>query len=560
MRKLVVLAVVALLSVPMALAPAGAKEGAKIARRHPTKPAPEQVTYQSAKGKRALSVARAAGATGATVGSAAASAQGDFDNDGRLDLAIGAPEESFFATGDGSVNVIYGSATGLVSAGNQLLGEGDFTVAFNNEAFGAALAAGDFNGDGFEDLAVGIPEWDSGGGADAGAVAVYQGSPTGLTATGLQLILQGNGGVNDASEAGDHFGAALAAANFGNGAAVDLAVGVPSEDLIGTDEGAVHVFYGSVAKLDLINDAFFNQNTSLVEDIVETGDNFGSSLAAGNFGQTGQADLAIGVPLEDVGVAIDAGAVNVLYGSAASGVTNLNDQLWHQDSEGIKDVAEEADSFGVSLAAANLGKSSQADLAIGAYLEGITGQADLAGAVNVIYGGTNGLVAAGNQFWSQNTPAIAEASEIIDFFGWSLAAGNFGKTAQADLAIGVPLESLGATSVNGVVHVLYGTSTGLKTAGAQFWSQNSPGVLGANANGDEFGWSLAAANLGKSAQADLSIGAPGDVVSGVAGGAVNVLYGTATGLSAPGDQLWHQDSPGINGVAEAGDRFGQALG
>jgi len=559
MRKLVVLAVVALLSVPMALTPAGAKEGTKITRRRPAQPAPHSITYQSARGMRALSAARAAGASGATVGSAAASAQGDFNNDGRLDLAIGAPEESFSATGDGSVNVIYGSATGLVSTGNQLLGEGDFTVPFSDEAFGAALAAGDFNGDGFEDLAVGIPEWDSGGGADSGAVVVYQGSAAGLTATGNQLILQGLNSVDDTSEAGDHFGASLAAANFGNGAAIDLAVGVPSENLIGTDEGAAHVFYGGPAKLNLAGDAFFHQNVSLVEDVLESGDNFGSSLAAGNFGQSAQADLAIGVPLEDVGVAIDAGAVNVLFGSA-NGLTNLNDQFWHQDSEGIKNVAEEADSFGVSLAAANLGKTAQADLAIGAYLEGISGQADLAGAVNVIYGGTTGLTATGNQFWSQNSPAIAEASELIDFFGWSLAAGNLGKTSHADLAIGVPLESLGATNANGVVHVLYGTSTGLTTAGAQFWSQNSPGVLGANGNADEFGWSLAAANLGKSGQADLAIGVPGDVVSAVAAGAVNVLYGTATGLSAAADQLWHQDSPGILGNAEAGDRFGHALG
>ena len=45
-------------------------------------------------------------------------------------------------------------------------------------------------------------------------------------------------------------------------------------------------------------------------------------------------DLAIGVPDEDIGAISNAGAVNVLYGSA-SGLTAAGDQLWHQDSSGV---------------------------------------------------------------------------------------------------------------------------------------------------------------------------------------------------------------------------------
>jgi hypothetical protein len=42
-------------------------------------------------------------------------------------------------------------------------------------------------------------------------------------------------------------------------------------------------------------------------------------------------------------------------------------------------------------------------------------------------------------------------------------------------------------------------------------------------------------------------------------GAVNVLYGTNWGLSAVNNQLWHQDSPGIEGTAERDDLFGFTL-
>jgi disulfide bond formation protein DsbB len=325
-----------------------------------------------------------------------------------------------------------------------------------------------------------------------------------------------------------------------------------------TDDGAVHVFSGSGAGLDTAADAFLSQDSALVEEVAEDGDGFGFALAAANFGQSSHADLAVGVPNESVNGAVGAGAVNVLFGSA-DGILILNDQLWHQDREGIVDVAEEADAFGISLTAANFGKSTQADLAVGVYLEGLTGAADLAGAVAVLYGGSAGLTSAGDQLWHQNVSGIADQAELIDFFGWSVAAGNFGKSGQADLGIGVPLESFGGISSAGVVHVLYGTSTGLKAAGDQLWHQNSAGVQGTAAAGDLFGWAVAAANYGKSSRADLAVGVLNDIVSTFDAGAVNVLYGATGGLTSTGDQIWHQDRPNIEGAAEAGDDFGAAV-
>jgi FG-GAP repeat len=63
---------------------------------------------------------------------------------------------------------------------------------------------------------------------------------------------------------------------------------------------------------------------------------------------------------------------------------------------------------------------------------------------------------------------------------------------------------------------------------------------------------------------DLAVGAPYEEDAGSPyyedTGAVNVLYGTASGLSASGNQFWHQNSPGILDVAEEDDRFGRALG
>jgi hypothetical protein len=74
-------------------------------------------------------------------------------------------------------------------------------------------------------------------------------------------------------------------------------------------------------------------------------DAFGSALAAGDFDGDGFDDLTVGVPDEDIGVSVDAGAVNVLYGSAA-GLSSTDNQIWHQDSPDIRNTAETNDSFG----------------------------------------------------------------------------------------------------------------------------------------------------------------------------------------------------------------------
>ena len=72
--------------------------------------------------------------------------------------------------------------------------------------------------------------------------------------------------------------------------------------------------------------------------------------------------------------------------------------------------------------------------------------------------------------------------------------------------------------------------------------------------------SVAGGDLDGDGYADLAVGVPFEMVSGQAfAGAVNAIYGGSTGLSVAGHQFFHQDSDGIGGEAEDGDRFGLAL-
>jgi hypothetical protein len=68
-----------------------------------------------------------------------------------------------------------------------------------------------------------------------------------------------------------------------------------------------------------------------------------------DFDNDGFADLAVGVPTEDVGTVFDAGAVNVLYGGV-DGLSGAGSQHFTQDSPELPDTAEDSDLFGAALA------------------------------------------------------------------------------------------------------------------------------------------------------------------------------------------------------------------
>lgn len=141
------------------------------------------------------------------------------------------------------------------------------------------------------------------------------------------------------------------------------------------------------------------------------------------------------------------------------------------------------------------------------------------------------------------------------------AYGDFNGDGRDDMAVGVPFENIGAISDAGAVNVLYGSAGGIASTGNQFWNQDSSGVEDTAEAFDNFGWAVAAGDFNNDGRDDLVAGIPSeDVNAGPVNdaGAVQVFYGSASGLSASGDQFWHQDSSGVEDTAEPGDQFGSS--
>jgi hypothetical protein len=266
------------------------------------------------------------------------------------------------------------------------------------------------------------------------------------------------------------FGNALAAGDLNADGFTDLIVGIPFWDhpTTGNDAGAVAVFFGGGTGFVDQQGTFLTEDISWVPGTSRPSNRFGSALAVADFNRDGVDDVAIGIPLEDIGTQLDAGSVVVLYGHPAGGFSTEADLL--RD----KFVAS-GDAFGLTLSAGDFDGNGDPDLAIGHPFEDAS--AENSGAVTIFYGNgsASGFVAR-HQYWAADVFNLPGDPERNDRFGSSLAAADFDGNGADELAIGSPFETqerfLRSDRIStGRVTVLYGTTRGLTVTSRSDWHQ-----------------------------------------------------------------------------------------
>jgi FG-GAP repeat len=476
----------------------------------------------------------------------AATVKGDFDGDGFADLAIGVPGQTVEATpGWGAVHVIYGGPHGLSHRDSVI----EIELPGTN-SFGSALATGDFNGDGRADLAVGSPFSAFGGQADAGYVAVIYGTKHGLPLHRAQIVAQGNQGMVGTPEADDDFGHALAAANFGKSKADDLAIGVPGQS---SEAGEVDVVYGSANGLRSKAGAAFDGSSVPALSSLGAGAELGYSLAAGNLGRSGRPDLAIGAPRAEASTLPEAGAAAVLF-AGRHGVTTTGARLLNADTAGLASGAQASAAFGFAVAVGNFGHSRTDDLAVGAPF---FGESSNVGQVTVFYGGANGPPTKHAQLLQLGTHGLPAPAPGGDAFGRELVAGDAGGGGRDDL-VSSSERDVGTADSAGAVIAVYGSRKGLKGRGSQEIDRTTKGVAGDPIENAFFGASMSIGPYGGKGTRWVAVGVPGaDAGTNASAGAVNLLRGGRHGLHGAGQLM--EGAGGLSGAAEASDLFGAEL-
>ena len=206
--------------------------------------------------------------------------------------------------------MLYGTANGATTDNDHYFTQnsrGIGGIAAVGDQFGASVASGDIDNDGFDDVIIGVPGdyrcWTRVCGA-VGAINVLYGTDNGLSADNDHYFTQNSRGVAASAQVGDDFGAFVTTSDIDDDGFSDVIIGAPGERISSRNNaGAVHVLYGTANGTATDNDTFLYASQNLFTGSSQSNARFGSSIAVIDN------DLIIGAPGTTISGATGAGAI-----------------------------------------------------------------------------------------------------------------------------------------------------------------------------------------------------------------------------------------------------------
>lgn len=321
------------------------------------------------------------------------------------------------------------------------------------QEFGYSVCtAGDLNGDGRSDVAVGAWQTTVNGMTLAGRVYVYYGTNTGIS-TVASVVLDGD-------QTGGQLGNAVSTAGDVNGDGYsDLLVGArtwESNTATELSEGAVFVYYGSATGISTTPNLTLQTN--------HADDNFGSNVAcAGDINNDGFSDVLVGAYLSSYPT-FNEGAVFVYLGSAAG----LNPVALHRLERNQGGAF-----FGRSISSAgDINGDGFSDVIIGSSKWIFTSGASDQGSAFVYYGSAIGLGAGLNPGFGLQLFGTGSNNAYYGF--WVACAGDLNGDGYSDVSVSGYNEESGQTD-EGFVYVYNGSGAGLVAAPSVVLESNQAG-------------------------------------------------------------------------------------